>query len=135
VADLDDIKEHIAETEGASGRQAASVDGVREIVAQEVERFEAWRRSTRLAPLIQALRERGDRIQAAELARFAAGLSALSPEEHATVEALVRGVVAKLLHDPIVRLKEFSGPGAADAHARSLAELFGLPLPDQDPDA
>ena len=135
VADLDDVKEHIAETEGSSGAQAAAIQGVMEIVAQEAERFETWRRSTRLAPLIQALRERGDRIQAAELARFAAGLSELSAEEQATVVALVRGVVAKLLHDPIVRLKELSGSGAPEAHARLLAELFRLPTPGQDPEA
>jgi glutamyl-tRNA reductase len=73
VADLDDVKEHIAETEGSSGAQAASVRAVRDIVAEEVLRFEAWRSSARLAPLIHALRERGDRIQAAELARRSPG--------------------------------------------------------------
>ena len=48
------------------------------------------------------------------------------------VEALSKGIVAKLLHDPIVRVKEMTaGPGTADVHARTLAELFGLDVPDQ----
>jgi hypothetical protein len=40
--------------------------------------------------------------------------------------------VAKLLHQPIVRLKERSGPGTGDELARAAAELFGL---DFDPNA
>jgi glutamyl-tRNA reductase len=39
---------------------------------------------------------------------------------------MARGVVAKLLHEPIVRLKELSEPGMQDAHAKLLAELFGI---------
>jgi glutamyl-tRNA reductase len=116
-----------------NGGHAAEVDRVRSIVAQEVERFEAWRRSVRLAPLIQALQDRGERIQAAELRRLAPRLADLSERERRAVEALARGIVAKLLHDPIVKLKDLSGPGSSDAHARVLAELFGLPFPGGDP--
>jgi hypothetical protein len=34
--------------------------------------------------------------------------------------------VAKLLHDPIVALKERSEPGSDRSHAKLLAELLGL---------
>ena len=44
------------------------------------------------------------------------------------VTALARGVVAKLLHGPIVRL-ETRKAGTQDAYARALAELFGLGAP------
>ena len=50
----------------------------------------------------------------------------LTPDERAAVEALARGIAAKLLHDPIVGLKEFSEPGTHDAHARLLGELLGI---------
>jgi glutamyl-tRNA reductase len=133
VVDLDDLKALILEAEGGSGGQAAEARRVRDIVAQEVERFEAWRRSARLAPLIQALRDRGERIQAAELARFAPRLSGLSDREREAVEAVARGVIAKLLHGPMVKLKEAAGPGSSDALARALAELFDLPFPGGGP--
>jgi glutamyl-tRNA reductase len=133
VADLDDLKAYFADMYEGNGGHAAEVDRVRSIVAQEVERFEAWRRSVRLAPLIQALQDRGERIQAAELRRLAPRLADLSERERRAVEALARGIVAKLLHDPIVKLKDLSGPGSSDAHARVLAELFGLPFPGGDP--
>ena len=54
-----------------------------------------------------------------------------SPQEREAVTALARGVVAKLLHEPIVRLKETPGTGTQDAYARALAELFGLELPTE----
>ena len=86
------------------------------------------RRGDELAPLIRALRKRGDAVVRAELDRWAARLASLEPEEREAVESLARGVAAKLLHDPIVGVKERSDPDRA--HAKLLADLFGL-----DPDA
>src|SRR6266542_1633549 len=122
LANIDDLKGILAETGTAPG----DLERARAIVLEEVARFAAWRRAARLAPLIQALRERGARIQAAELARASSRLSSLSDREWAAIESLASGIVAKLLHQPIVRLKERSGPGAGDELARAAAELFGL---------
>jgi glutamyl-tRNA reductase len=127
---------HLVDIDGLRGALEAHDAGAAEeisrahdIVAAEVHRFTVRRRSERLAPLIHALRERGDGTVAAELERFRSELSSLTPDERAAVEALGRGIVAKLLHDPIVRLKELSTPGTEDAHAKLAAELFGLELP------
>jgi glutamyl-tRNA reductase len=126
LADIDDLRETLAQQNALATRE---IDRVRAIVAEEANRFRSWRRASRFAPLIQALRERGDRIQAAELARVASKLSGLSDREREAVEALARGIVAKLLHDPIVKLKELSAPGTGDSLARGVAELFGLEFP------
>jgi glutamyl-tRNA reductase len=105
---------------------AADIERAHEIVAEEVERFARRRRSERLAPLILALRERGDAVVASELERFRSDLATLTPDERAAVEALARGVVAKLLHEPIVRMKDRPDPAAQDRLAALLAELFGV---------
>jgi glutamyl-tRNA reductase len=126
LADIDDLREILAEQNAVATRE---IDRVRAIVAEEADRFGSWRRAARFAPLIQALRERGDRIQAVELARIVPKLSGLSDRERHAVEAMARGIVAKLLHDPIVKLKELSAPGAGDSLARAVAELFGLEFP------
>jgi glutamyl-tRNA reductase len=60
----------------------------------------------------------------AELDRWAAQLATLEPREREAVEAIARGVAAKLLHEPIVGLKEHGDPDRS--HAKLLAELFGL---------
>jgi glutamyl-tRNA reductase len=117
------LAEHDEET-------AAGISMAREIVEQEVRRSAVRSRSEALAPLIRALRSRGDQIMRTELERHAARLADLTPDERSSVEALARGIVAKLLHDPIVELKERSEPGTEGLHAKVLAELLGL-----DPDA
>ena len=96
------------------------------IVADEVRRYVVRRRGDALAPLIRALRRRGDEIVTGELDRQASRLRDLTPDERTAVEALARGVAAKLLHDPIVELKERSEPGDGGVHARVLAELLGI---------
>jgi glutamyl-tRNA reductase len=97
-----------------------------EIVAEEVHRWVVRRRADALAPLIRAVRARGEEAVRSELARHAGPLSDLTDEERDAVEALARGVAAKLLHDPIVELKERSEPGADDLHAKLLIELLRL---------
>ena len=103
-----------------------------EIVAEEVRRWVVRRRSDALAPLIRAVRRRGDDAVSAELDRYAARLAGLTPDEREAVESLARGIAAKLLHDPIVALKEHSEPGSDGEHANLLAELLGIGI---DPDA
>jgi glutamyl-tRNA reductase len=107
-------------------RTAGEIVRAHEIVAEEVHRYAIRRRSDALAPIITALRARGDEILQAELRRHASHLVDLTPDERAAVEQLARGIVAKLLHDPIVALKEHSEPGTEGAHARLLADLLGI---------
>jgi glutamyl-tRNA reductase len=121
LVDIDGLRASVAQ---GDARLSEEVDRAESIVDQEVRRFIVRKRSERLAPLIKALRERGDAVLASELGRFRSELSKLTPDERDAVEALARGIVSKLLHDPIVRLKELSGPGNDATYARVLAELF-----------
>ncbi len=123
LVDLDDLRASVAVR---AAETAADIGRAHEIVGEEVRRFELRRRSEHLAPLIRALHERGEAVVAAELERFRSELVTLDPAEREAVEALARGIVAKLLHEPIVRLKERSAAGTRDAHAKLLADLFGI---------
>jgi glutamyl-tRNA reductase len=126
LVDIDGLRASVAVR---AAETAADIERAHAIVADEVRRFSIRRRAERLGPLFRALRERGDAAVDAELERFRSELAALEPQERAAVTALARGVVAKLLHEPIVRLKETPGTGTQDAYARALTELFGLELP------
>lgn len=97
-----------------------------EIVADEVRRYVVRRRGDELAPLIKAIRAHGETVVQGELARHDSALADLTPDEREAVEALARGIAAKLMHDPIVELKERSEPGTEGIHARVLAELLGI---------
>lgn len=126
LVDIEGLREVLAVRAADAAEDLARAT---EIVEEEVRRYTVRRRSEHLAPLIQALRERGERAVAAELARHRSALADLSPAERAAVEQVARGVAAKLLHDPIVRLKELAGPGTERTYAELLARLFDLPEP------
>jgi glutamyl-tRNA reductase len=123
VIDIRAIRERLMSQGDATTDEIAHAH---EIVAEEVRRWVVRRRSDALAPLIRAVRARGEEAVRSELARFAGRLSELTHEERDAVEALARGVAAKLLHDPIVELKERSEPGADDLHAKLLVELLRI---------
>jgi glutamyl-tRNA reductase len=127
LVDIVTLREHLTDHDEET---AAEIARAHEIVAEEVHRYVIRRRSDALAPVITALRIRGDEVLRAELERHAARLDDLTPDERAAVEQLARGIVAKLLHDPIVALKERSEPGTEGAHARLLADLLGIDLDD-----
>lgn len=127
VADIDDLRAVVDETTRGVEDEVMKV---REIVAGETKKFVAAQRALRLAPLIAALHDRGEEIRARELERIAVRLAGLSDHDREVVEALTRGIVKKLLHEPVTRLKDLAGRGASDPHARALAELFGLDDPN-----
>ncbi|MEX2458805.1 MAG: aminomethyl-transferring glycine dehydrogenase subunit GcvPB, partial [Actinomycetota bacterium] len=70
-----------------------------------------------------ALRTRAEQVRADELDRLAAKLAGLDDRQRAAVEALTRGIVNTLLHEPTVRLKSLADDGSAEAHADALREL------------
>jgi glutamyl-tRNA reductase len=92
------------------------------IVAEEAERFCAWRRSRSVATAITSLRGRAEAIRAAELARMRAKLDGLSPAERHAVETLTAQIVNKLLHEPTISVKQAAGEELVPA----LCRLFAL---------
>ncbi len=122
LADLDALRPVLAQRRGAI---ADDVEAARAIVADETARFRQAQQSRRLAPVIDALRRRGEEVRGEELDRIGTRLAGLSERDREAVEALTRRIVARLLHDPTVRLKEL-GASRDDVHLRVLIELFGL---------
>jgi glutamyl-tRNA reductase len=123
VADIDDLAPVVEERRGDV---TDDVGAARDIVEAEVRRYSGDRRSQRLAPLIRALHQMGEDVRAEELERLAPRLANLSERDRETVEALSQRIVARLLHEPTVRLKDLAGRRMADDAARALADLFGL---------
>lgn len=106
--------------------RAAEVDRVREIVGEEVERFVIEVTARQAAPLVAQLHEKGEAVRQAELERFANRLGNLEPAQRDTVEAISRGIVAKLLHQVSVRLKDDAGTPQGERNAAAVRELFDL---------
>ena len=123
LLDMDDLR-RFAEA-GMAGRRR-EVERVRAIVADEVERWVEASSARSVAPLVAQLHERAEALREAELARFRARLDGLDERQREAVEALTRGVVAKLVHEPTVQLKAAAGSPRGERLADALRELFGL---------
>ncbi|MGY6502654.1 MAG: glutamyl-tRNA reductase [Acidimicrobiales bacterium] len=111
--------------QGLRGRQA-EVTAVRHIVDDEVERFFELRSAREAAPLVADLRSRAEEARQRELDRYRSRLAHLDERDRETIEALTRGVLAKVLHEPTIRLKDAAGTPRGDRLAESLRDLFDL---------
>jgi glutamyl-tRNA reductase len=123
LLDMDDLR---AFADSGLESRRREITRVQEIVDDEVARFAEAVAAREVAPLVAALRDRAEELRQGELDRFAARLSALEPREREAVEALTRGLVNKLLHEPSVRLRDAAGSARADRLADALRTLFGL---------
>lgn len=123
VLDLDDLSEWAAH---GRAQRLAEVRHVDDIVVEEVERYTLEAAAMQAAPLVTALRARAEELRAAEYERFAKRLRELDPAQLELVESLTRGVVAKLLHEPSVRLRNQAGTPQGERNAAAVADLFDL---------
>jgi glutamyl-tRNA reductase len=103
VYDIDDLQAVVEET--TRGREAEFAKA-ETIAVAEGERFRDWLSARDVAPVIASLRERAEEIRRGELAKASKRLAGLSEGERSAVESLTTQIVNKLLHEPIVRLKE-----------------------------
>lgn len=123
LLDLDDLRDWADRGRAA---RAAETTRVREIVAEEIERFLVESTARQAAPLVARLHERAEQIRSAEVGRFAGRLGDLAEAELEAVEALTRSIVAKLLHSPSVRLRYGAGTPQGERNAAAVGDLFDL---------
>jgi glutamyl-tRNA reductase len=118
--DIDDLQAVVADTLAGRRQEAERAE---ELVAAEAERFRAWQASLDVVPAIASLRARAEEIREAELARLG---QRLSDAERAAVESATAQIVNKLLHLPIVRMKEAAVTADGVIYAETVRHLFGL---------
>jgi glutamyl-tRNA reductase len=124
LLDLDDLKEY---AQRSAERRRGEIGKVRAILAAEIERYRAERAAREVGPLVTSLRELGEDVRLGELDRFRAKLAQLDPDARELVDAITKGMVNKLLHEPTVRVKDAAGTPRGDYYADALASLFDLP--------
>jgi len=123
LLDMDDLR---AFADAGMNERRCEVGKVRTIVEDELARFLSVASAREVAPLVGSLHGKAEEVRAAELDRFRARLADLDPRELEAVEALTKGIVAKLLHDPTVRVKDAAGSAKGERLAESLRDLFDL---------
>lgn len=126
--DIDDL-----ETVVASNRQdrEGEILRVQAIVDEELGNFLHWFNALSAGPLIRALRQQAAGLQTAELERWTGKLHHLSEEDRQLVEQVLRGYANKLLHQPLVQIRELANRDDGYLRLDTVRRLFDLD-PDSD---
>ncbi|HEV3366504.1 MAG TPA: glutamyl-tRNA reductase [Acidimicrobiales bacterium] len=123
LLDMEVLRSAVADA--LSGRQE-EVAGATRIVADEVERFRVVSRARDAAPMVSALRARVEEARRAEFVRQRSKRTELSDDQWEQVDAVTRAMVAKLLHQPTVVLKDAAGTPRSERLVEALRTLFDL---------
>jgi glutamyl-tRNA reductase len=99
---------------------------VRAVLAEALEKYRVSSTARSAAPVVAALRMRAESIRRAELDRQRARIDALGPEAAEIIETVTKRSVAKILHEPTVRVKEAAGSPRGERLAEALRNLFDL---------
>jgi glutamyl-tRNA reductase len=121
--DIDDLERVVAESVAGRREEAVRAEA---IVSEEADTFRAWQLSLEVVPAISSLRAQAETIRREELERARGRLASLSPSQRRAVEALTSQIVAKLLHQPTVRMKEAAAGAEGVVYADAVRHLFGL---------
>jgi glutamyl-tRNA reductase len=120
LLDMDDLRAFVEVGVAGRRREAARAQVLLE---DELERYRGLATAREVAPLITAMRERAEALRVAELDRHAGGLD---ERERERLDVITKSIVAKLLHEPTVRLKDAAGSAKGDRLADTLRDLFDL---------
>ena len=123
LLDVEDVR-RFAEAQMSTRR--GEIPAVRAVLNEELERYRLSSSARSVAPVVAALRNRAESIRRSELEHQRARLDELGPEAREIVEAVTQRTVAKLLHEPTVRLKDAAGSPRGERLAEALRSLFDL---------
>ena len=120
---IDDLQDIVDENRGIRRKEAEKAEA---IVAEEVLRYWEWYNTLEVVPTIVSLKEKTTGIMRGELEKSASWLQNLREEDRSHIETLVSSVVNKILHDPIVGLKDKTMGQSAKPYVAAIKHLFNL---------
>ncbi|HEV8232595.1 MAG TPA: glutamyl-tRNA reductase [Thermoanaerobaculia bacterium] len=114
--DLDGLEEVAAENRR---RRSREIPGAEQILEEELERFLGWYGNLSVVPTVTELKRRLEEIRDGELDR-------LPPDERERLRPLADSIVARLLHEPLRRLKAEKDPAKRLDRVEAIRHLFDL---------
>ncbi len=122
--DIDDLQGVVGAN--VQGRQKEA-EKAEEIILQEVETYLQWERALDAVPTIVDLREKVEDVRKRELEKTLGSLNGITEDQKRAVEAMSQAIVNKLLHAPLVVLKQAaSNPDSGDTTIAIARKLFNL---------
>ncbi|MFQ5676285.1 MAG: glutamyl-tRNA reductase [bacterium] len=108
-------------------RRCEAVNNAKDIIDAELTNFLNWLRSLEVKPVITELRDKVDEIRLQEVDRALRRFEKdLSENDANVVRELSHRIINKILHTPLVRLREEAANGNGHVYAASVKNLFDL---------
>lgn len=123
VYDIDDLQGVIELNREERRNQAQLAE---HIINEETIKFQKWMNSLSAVPTIVSIREKAETIRQNELRKTFSQLSNLGERERMAIEVLTESIIKKLLHDPIVFLKNKAQRGTQATFMDYAQQLFNL---------
>ncbi len=121
--DIDDLKLSVEANIRLREAEALKAEA---IVTEETEQLGRWFKSLDAVPMIVALKEKAEEVRQAEMARTLEKLSPLPPKVQEAIEGLTLSIVNKLLHGPLITLKEEANGTNGNMILEAARKLFLL---------
>ena len=121
--DVDDLEQVVEANRRERQREARRAEIM---VDGEVGRFLRRLHEVEVVPTIVSLKEKFEAIRRGELDKALARLPGASAETRAVLEGLSQAIVNKVLHAPVVKLRDSSRDGHGRRWTEVVSEIFGL---------
>jgi glutamyl-tRNA reductase len=121
--DIDDLTKVVERNVNARQQEAKQAE---QIVDDEVERTIAILKTRLVAPTIAGLQEQLEQIRLAEMERMRGKLGVLTPHQQEALEALTRGMMAKVAHAHIVEIRKEASRAGGGPIVSAVRRVFRL---------
>jgi glutamyl-tRNA reductase len=120
---IDNLQDIVDENMTNRRREALKAE---EIIVEEVTQYSKWLRELEVVPTIVSLRSKAESIVKMEMIKAASWMAKLENGNREKVDALVNGIVNKILHTPVVVMKEESAEFSSQDIVAAARQLFRL---------
>jgi glutamyl-tRNA reductase len=120
---IDDLQQVVEVNMKQRQKEAVKAEA---IVAEEVQTLFKWLKSLDVVPTIVAIREMAEEIRQAETQRILNRLEELPSDARKTLEGLTQAIVNKLLHAPLMVLKQEANSSNGSLYVETIRKLFNL---------
>ncbi len=120
---IDDLKQIVSKSNESLQKEMVKAE---EILDEELLKFQTWKDSLQVIPIIKALTFRMEEFKSKETEKVFQKFPNLSEQEREAIENLAHSLINKILHRPLVQLKTFADHPLGIEYLEVTRTLFGL---------
>lgn len=121
--DIDDLQA-VVETNMTERQKEAGK--VHIMIEQDVDDFRKWMATLDVVPTITVLKQKAEKIKQNELKKAMSMLNGIDKSQVEIIDAMAQAIINKLLHQPIIKMKELASEKNHSISTDYVKELFGL---------